>query len=55
MSKTDPWLPDDPSKLLVADPGRREPITFESDGNGSRGTSTARPRPLPESRRPPSS
>jgi uncharacterized protein len=33
MNDTDPWLPDDPSKLLVADPGRREPISFESDGN----------------------
>jgi uncharacterized protein len=33
MNATDPWLPDDPSNLLVADPGRREPISFESDGN----------------------
>jgi uncharacterized protein len=32
MHETDPWLPDDPSNLLVADPGRREPISFESDG-----------------------
>jgi uncharacterized protein len=33
MSDTDPWLPDDPSKLLVADPARREPISFVSAGN----------------------
>jgi fermentation-respiration switch protein FrsA (DUF1100 family) len=33
MNDTDPWLPDDPSKLLQADPGRREPISFKSDGN----------------------
>jgi uncharacterized protein len=33
MHETDPWLPDDASNLLVADPGRREPISFESDGN----------------------
>jgi pimeloyl-ACP methyl ester carboxylesterase len=33
MTGTDPWLPDDPAKLLVADPGRREPISFESDGH----------------------
>jgi fermentation-respiration switch protein FrsA (DUF1100 family) len=33
MNETDPWLPDDPSKLLVADPGRRESISFESEGN----------------------
>ena len=33
MHDTDPWLPEDASKLLVADPDRREPITFASDGN----------------------
>jgi uncharacterized protein len=33
MTDTDPWLPADPSKLLVADPRRREPVWFESDGN----------------------
>jgi hypothetical protein len=33
MSDTDPWLPDDPSKLLVADPRRREPVWFDSDGH----------------------
>jgi uncharacterized protein len=33
MNDTDPWLPDDRSKLLVADPRRREPISFESDRN----------------------
>jgi fermentation-respiration switch protein FrsA (DUF1100 family) len=33
MNDTDPWLPDDPSQLLVADPSRREPVRFESDGN----------------------
>jgi fermentation-respiration switch protein FrsA (DUF1100 family) len=33
MSDTDPWLPADPAKLLVADPERREPVWFESDGN----------------------
>ena len=33
MSETDPWLPADPSALLVADPARREPISFQSDGN----------------------
>jgi uncharacterized protein len=30
---TDPWLPDDPANLLVADPARREAVAFESDGN----------------------
>jgi uncharacterized protein len=30
---TDPWLPDDPSKLLVADPRRREPVFFDSAGH----------------------
>src|SRR5688572_20351243 len=33
MSDIDPWLPSDPSKLLVADPRRREPVWIESDGN----------------------
>ena len=33
MNDTDPWLPEDPANLLVADPTRREPISFESDGN----------------------
>ena len=33
MHDTDPWLPADPSKLLVADPRRREPVAFESDGH----------------------
>jgi hypothetical protein len=33
MTDTDPWLPQDPPNLLDADPGRREPISFESDGN----------------------
>jgi uncharacterized protein len=33
MTDTDPWLPEDPANLLVADPTRREPISFESDGN----------------------
>ena len=33
MTESDPWLPADPSALLVADPARREPISFESDGN----------------------
>ena len=32
MPDRDPWLPDDPAKLLVADPARREPVSFESDG-----------------------
>jgi fermentation-respiration switch protein FrsA (DUF1100 family) len=30
---SDPWLPDDPANLLVADPSRREMVSFESDGN----------------------
>jgi uncharacterized protein len=30
---SDPWLPADPANLLVADPARRESISFESDGN----------------------
>jgi fermentation-respiration switch protein FrsA (DUF1100 family) len=33
MNDTDPWLPDDPSQLLVADPRRREAVSFDSDGN----------------------
>ncbi len=33
MSETDPWLPDDPRRLLVADPARREPAGFDSDGH----------------------
>ena len=32
MSDTDPFLPDDPANLLVADPSRREPISFDSGG-----------------------
>jgi fermentation-respiration switch protein FrsA (DUF1100 family) len=33
MNDSDPWLPDDPSQLLVADPRRREAVSFESDGH----------------------
>jgi hypothetical protein len=32
MPDQDPWLPDDPAQLLVADPARREPVSFQSDG-----------------------
>jgi fermentation-respiration switch protein FrsA (DUF1100 family) len=30
---SDPWLPQDPANLLVADPARRETVSFESDGH----------------------
>jgi fermentation-respiration switch protein FrsA (DUF1100 family) len=33
VAMSDPWLPADPANLLVADPSRREPMSFESDGN----------------------
>jgi dienelactone hydrolase len=33
VTDTDPWLPRDPANLLVADPARCEPISFDSDGN----------------------
>ena len=33
MTQSDPFLPDDPSTLLVADPSRREPIAFDAGGN----------------------
>lgn len=46
MHDTDPWLPEDASKLLVADPDRREPITFASDGNRIAGH-LYRPRQVP--------
>ncbi|HEY8466643.1 MAG TPA: alpha/beta hydrolase [Solirubrobacterales bacterium] len=29
----DPFLPDDPANLLVADPTRREPVSFDASGN----------------------
>jgi uncharacterized protein len=32
-SGSDPFLPEDPSNLLVADPGRRDPVEFEASGN----------------------
>lgn len=47
MHDTDPWLPDDPSKLLVADPRRREPIAFESDRNRLAGHLYRPPRAAP--------
>ncbi len=31
MPDRDPWLPQDSSKLLVADPAKREPVSFDSD------------------------
>jgi dienelactone hydrolase len=33
MRQSDPFLPDDPSNLLVADPARRDPVSFEASGN----------------------
>jgi fermentation-respiration switch protein FrsA (DUF1100 family) len=33
ITQSDPFLPDDLSNLLVADPSRREPIAFEASGN----------------------
>jgi len=33
MSTTDHWLPENPADLLVADPERREPVAFDSDGH----------------------
>ena len=33
MPDRDPWLPQDSSKLLVADPAKREPVSFDSDGH----------------------
>ena len=33
MTKTDPFIPDDPSNLLVADPSRRAPLVFDASGN----------------------
>jgi fermentation-respiration switch protein FrsA (DUF1100 family) len=33
MSTTDHWLPENPADLLVADPARREPVAFDSDGH----------------------
>lgn len=32
MSERDPWLPQDPAQLLSADPARRQPVSFESEG-----------------------
>jgi fermentation-respiration switch protein FrsA (DUF1100 family) len=32
MPDQDHWLPQDPAQLLVADPSKREPASFESDG-----------------------
>jgi uncharacterized protein len=47
MNETDPWLPDDPSNLLVADPRRREPVSFQSDGNRLAGHLYRPPRVAP--------
>jgi uncharacterized protein len=33
MAQSDPFLPDDPSNLLVADPARRDPVSFDASGN----------------------
>jgi fermentation-respiration switch protein FrsA (DUF1100 family) len=33
MAPSDPFLPDDPSNLLVADPARRDPVSFDASGN----------------------
>jgi uncharacterized protein len=33
MRQSDPFLPDDPSNLLVADPARRDPVSFDASGN----------------------
>jgi uncharacterized protein len=33
MPDRDPWLPEDPAQLLVADPAKREPVSFGSDGH----------------------
>jgi uncharacterized protein len=33
MTRSDPFLPDDPSNLLVADPARRERVDFDASGN----------------------
>jgi uncharacterized protein len=33
ITQSDPFLPDDPSNLLVADPSRREPVVFDASGN----------------------
>jgi hypothetical protein len=49
VSGTDPWLPNDPAKLLVADPTRREPISFQSDGNRLAGHLYRPPKAAPGS------
>jgi uncharacterized protein len=33
MTQSDPFLPDDPTNLLVADPVRRERVAFDASGN----------------------
>jgi uncharacterized protein len=33
MTRSDPFLPDDPSNLLVPDPARRDPVSFDASGN----------------------
>jgi uncharacterized protein len=33
ITQSDPFLPDDPSNLLVADPSRREAVAFDAGGN----------------------
>ncbi len=33
MTQSDPFLPDDPSNLLVADPARRDPVAFDASGH----------------------
>ena len=52
MSDTDPWLPETPHRLLVADPALPRPVWFEATATDWPPTSTARRGARPASRPP---